>query len=288
MRGVARGSVVISFVLALCAAGAARAGVVEGTVKDGKSGEALVGANVRLVGTNFGSTTDLDGKYSIANVTPGIYSIRVFYANYAQKVLAGVAVEGNETTTMNITLDPTTQVGDAQHIDDTYITADAVRTTSAAMLTQRQRASVIGDAISAEQIRLSPDGNSSDALRRITGLSIVDDKFVFVRGVTDRYNSTTLNGVSVTGTDTDTDKKSFSFDLIPSSLIANTVVAKTATPDLPGDFSGGLVQVNTLDFPSNFLLAANIEGGNDQISSRKDFLKAPGGGSDHRGDPLDR
>ncbi len=284
MKGTARGVFVISFMLALWAADAAGAGVIEGTVKDGKSGGALVGANVRVVGTNFGATTDLEGSYTIAGVTPGIYSLRVFYANYTQKVISGVAVVGNETTTMNITLDPISgDTGDAMRIDDIYVTADRVRTTNAAVFTERQRAAVIGDAISAEQIRLSPDGTSGDALRRVTGLSLVDDKFVFVRGVTDRYNATTLNGVIVTGTDTDTDKKSFSFDLIPSSLVSSTVVAKTATPDLPGDFSGGLVQVNTLDFPGDFLLAANAETGSDQLSSRKDFVVAPGGGSDWKG-----
>jgi TonB-dependent receptor len=280
MTGTAKGVFVISFMLALGAVNAVMAGTIEGTIKDSKTGDPLVGANLRVVGTDFGATTDLDGKYVIGKVTPGIYSIRVFFTNYLQKVMAGVAVTGDESTTMNITLESTAGTGDAQHIDDTYVTADAVRTTNAALLTAQQRSSVIGNGISAEQIRLSPDANAGDALKRITGLSVVDDKFVFVRGVTDRYNSTTLNGVTVTGTDTDSDKKSFSFDLIPSSLISSTVVAKTATPDLPGDFSGGLVQVNTLDLPSRRLIAASVEGGNDNASSRKDFLKSPGGGSD--------
>ena len=104
--------------------------------------------------------------------------------------------------------------------------------------------------MSAEQIKRSPDATSGDAIKRVTGVTITNDKFVFIRGVTDRYNGTELNGVSVTSTDTDVDRKSFSFDLVPANLLENTVVVKTATPDLPGDFSGGLVQVNTLDFPS--------------------------------------
>ena len=158
-------------------------------------------------------------------------------------------------------------------IEDIYVTAERVRNTNAAILTERQRSAVIGDGISAEQIRLSPDGTSSDALRRVTGLSIVNNKFVFIRGVTDRYNATTLNGIGVTSTDTDVDKKSFSFDLIPASLISNTIVAKTATPDLPGDFSGGLVQVSTLDFPSGFMASASVETGYDERRARsKDIL----------------
>jgi outer membrane receptor for ferrienterochelin and colicin len=266
--------------LALGAVNAVMAGTVEGIVKD-QAGKPLASANVLLVGTKFGGTTNLDGRYSITDVTPGIYSIRVIYPNYLQKVVAGVAVTGNETTTMDITLESaSTGAGDAQRIDDTYVTADAVRSNIISLITQRQRSSVIGDGISAEQIRLSPDGAANDALKRVTGLSIVDDKFVFVRGVTDRYNSTTLNGTAVTSTDTDTDKKSFSFDMIPSSLIASTVVLKTAAPDLPGDFSGGLVQVNTLDFPQKFLLAGSVEAQNDEASSRRDIQASHGGGSD--------
>ncbi|HXV13250.1 MAG TPA: TonB-dependent receptor [Candidatus Krumholzibacteria bacterium] len=284
MRGTARRTGVISFLLAIAASTGAWAGTITGSVKDGKTGEPLIGATVGVVNTKLGGSTDLDGRYSIADVPAGLHSLRVMYAGYALKVVTGVAVAGEQTTSMDIRLEPmTTEEGDAMRIEDIYVTAERLRTSATSILADRQRAAVIGDAISAEQIRLSPDGNSSDALRRVTGLSIVDDKFVFVRGVTDRYNATTLNGVSVTGTDTDSDKKSFNFDLMPASLIASTVVLKTATPDLPGDFSGGLVQVNTLDLPNDFLAAANIEGGYDNISSRADIKAAPGGGKDWTG-----
>jgi TonB-dependent receptor len=280
MQGTAKGVFALSFMLALWAAGAVMAGTIEGTIKDSKTGDPLVGATVRVVNKDLGGASDLDGKYQIANVPPGIYSLRVSYTNYTQKVLPGVAVTGNDTTTMNITMEPAGGLGDAQHIDDTYVTEDRIRNSIVGDLARRMRSAVVADGMTQEQIRLSPDRDAGDALKRVTGLSVADDKFVFVRGVTDRYNSTTLNGATVTGTDTDTDKKSFSFDLIPSTLIASTVVAKTATPDLPGDFSGGLVQVNTLDLPSGFMLTGGVEAASDNISSNKDIRVAPGGGSD--------
>lgn len=280
MTGTAKGVFVISFMLALWASGTATAGIIEGTIKDSKTGDALVGATVRIVNSNLGASTNIDGKYSIVNVSPGLYSLRVSYANYTQKVLPGVAVTGNDTTSMDVTMEPAGGIGDAQHIDDTYVTGDRIRNNIVGELAARQRSAVIGDGMTQEQIRLSPDRDAGDALKRVTGLSVVDDKFVFVRGVTDRYNSTTLNGATVTGTDTDSDRKSFSFDLIPSSLIASTIVAKTATPDLPGDFSGGLVQVNTLDLPSGFMLTGGVEAASDNVSSNKDIRVAPGGGSD--------
>ncbi len=280
MTGTAKGVFALSFMLALWAAGAAMAGTIEGTIKDAKTGDPLVGATVRIVNKDLGAASNIDGRYLIANVPPGIYSLRVSYANYAQKVLPGVAVTGNDSTTMNITMEPAGGTGDLQRIDDTYVVEDRIRNNIVGELAARQKSAIIGDGMTQEQIRLSPASDAGDALKRVTGLSVVDDKFVFVRGVTDRYNSTTLNGATVTGTDTDSDKKSFSFDLIPSSLIASTIVAKTATPDLPGDFSGGLVQVNTLDFPSQFMLTAGMEAASDNVSSNKDIRKAPGGGSD--------
>ena len=280
MTGTAKGVFVISFMVALWAAGAAMAGTIEGIVKDGKTGNPLAGAAVRVVNSTLGATTDLDGKYSIPNVNPGIYSLRVSLTNYSQKVVPGVAVAGKETTSMDVALDPVANEGGLQHIDDTYVVEDRVRNNIVSELAARQRSAVVSNGLTQEQIRLSPDRDAGDALKRVTGLSIVDDKFVFVRGVTDRYNSTTLNGATVTGTDTDTDKKSFSFDLIPSTLIASTIVAKTATPDLPGDFSGGLVQVNTLDFPNDFMLTGGVEAASDNVSSNKDIRVAPGGGSD--------
>lgn len=280
MKGTAKLLATISFVLALATV-SARAGVIEGTVKDDKSGDALIGANVKVVGTNLGAVTNLDGRFTIANVPDGVHSLRVFYGGFAPKVLTGVAVNGDKPVTMNIKLEPmSSEDSDAMRIEDIYVTAERVRNTNAAILTERQRSNVIGDGISAEQIRLSPDGTSSDALRRITGLSIVNNKFVFIRGVTDRYNATTLNGVGVTSTDTEVDKKSFSFDLIPASLISNTVVAKTATPDLPGDFSGGLVQVSTLDFPSGLIANVSAELGHDEVSSKKDIVVGPSGADD--------
>lgn len=280
MKGSAQLLAWVFCVLALLAV-PARAGVIEGTVKDGRSGDALIGANVKVAGTSLGAVTDLDGRFTITDVPDGVHSLRAFYGGFAPKVLTGVAVTGDRPVKVDIKLEPmSADDGDAMRIEDIYVTAERVRNTNAAILTERQRSAVIGDGISAEQIRLSPDGTSSDALRRVTGLSIVNNKFVFIRGVTDRYNGTTLNGIGVTSTDTEVDKKSFSFDLIPASLIANTIVAKTATPDLPGDFSGGLVQVSTLDFPSGFMVNASVETGYDEVSSRKDIFVGSSGGDD--------
>ena len=157
MRGTAGILCVISFMLASVAGStAARAGVIAGSVKDDKTGEALVGAAISVVGAKLGTTTDLDGKFSIQNVPAGLYSLRVLYSGYAQKVVAGVAVGGSETVRMDITLEPTsTEQGDAMRIDDIYVTAERVRSTSAATLTERQR-SLVSATPSAQSRSASP------------------------------------------------------------------------------------------------------------------------------------
>jgi hypothetical protein len=257
---------------------AAQTGSLYGKVHDSRTGEELVGANVLLVGTSLGASTDIDGKFTVRNVPPGTYSVRFSYVGYTAQVVSGVEVKAGD----NLKLDLNLTSEDFQQ-DEVVVTAERILSTEASVLADRRKSATIGDAISAEQIRKAPDATSGDALKRVTGLTVVDDKFVYVRGVTDRYNGTALNGVSVSSTNTEVDRKSFSFDLVPSSLLENTVVVKTATPDLPGDFSGGFVQVNTLDFPSSFLAKLSFSGGYSSSTTGSDFLRSQGGGRDFLG-----
>ncbi len=268
----------VATTLLFTAGAVAQTGSLYGKVHDNKSGEELVGANVLLVGTNLGGSTDIDGKFTIRNVPPGTYSVRFSYVGYTAQVVSAVEVIAGD----NLKLDINLTSEDFQQ-DEVVVTAERVLSTEASVLADRKKSATIGDAISAEQIRKAPDATSGDALKRVTGLTVVDDKFVYVRGVTDRYNGTALNGVSVSSTNTEVDRKSFSFDLVPSSLLENTVVVKTATPDLPGDFSGGFVQVNTLDFPSAFLAKLSFSGGYSSITTGNTFLRSQGGDRDFLG-----
>ena len=256
-------------------------GTIGGTILDESSGSALIGANILLVGTTYGSTTDLDGKFTISEIPTGTYDIRISLMGYNTKVITGITVQANETAHIKASL--AAIESQAYTIEDIRVTAERVLSTSAAILADRKKAATIGDAISTEQISKSPDATSGDALKRVTGLSVVDNKYVYIRGVTDRYNSTTLNGISVTSTDVEVDRKSFSFDLIPASLISNTVVVKTATPDLQGDFSGGLVKVNTQDFPSERVINFTVAGARDERSTGEEFLTYWGGDRDWLG-----
>jgi TonB-dependent receptor len=253
-------------------------GTIAVRVWDEATGEELVGANVLVLGTSRGGTTDLNGGFVIRGIPSGTYDVRFTFVGYASKTVRGVNVTEARPATLEISL--TSQQVETQEL---VVTADRLQTTESAVLANRQKAVAIGDGLSAEQIQKTPDATSSDALKRVTGLTIVDNKFVFVRGITDRYNGTMLNGVPVTSTDTDVDRKSFAFDMIPANLLENTVVVKTATPDMPGDFSGGMVQVNTIDFPSQPIVRVGVSGSYNSNTSTRGFLTSSGGSLDWLG-----
>jgi hypothetical protein len=266
----------------IVAGASAQTGSLSGTVRDYESGDKLMGASVFLIGSKFGATTDLDGKYRINGIPAGLYDVRFSFMGYETLLKEQIEIDRGKNRELDARLKP---IGSAVFtIEEILVTAERVLSTSTAVLTERMKAAAIGDAISAEQISRSPDATSGDALKRVTGLSVVDNKFVNVRGVTDRYNGTSLDGVNVTGTDTDVDKKSFAFDLVPAALLSNTVVVKTATPDLPGDFSGGYVQVNTLDFPSERVFTAGFSiGGEDSTTNLSMSVPSTRGGKDWLG-----
>ena len=279
MNTIKRG--LLGALLLLAATGAlAQTGSIDGRIVDADTGEELIGASILVVGTTIGTATDLDGNYTLPSVRAGSVDLRISYMGYEAKVVTGVEVPDGGQVEINVSL---RAEGTAFVIDDMVVSADRVLSTGLAILAERKKSAIIGDAISSEQIARSPDATSGDALKRVTGLTVADNKFVFVRGVTDRYNGTTLNGVSVTGTEANVDKKSFAFDLIPANLLANTVVVKTATPDLPGDFSGGLVQVNTLEFPTERVTKLTLGLSYSPDSNMEDFISGQGGDTDWLG-----
>lgn len=254
----------------------AQSGGVAGRVYDEHTGEELVGANVLVMNTTLGTKTDVDGKYSIKNVAAGRYDLRFSFVGYVSKVVTGVQVKSGETVTIDVSLQPTTV-----QTDEVIVTAERVVATESALLAERKKAAAIGDGLSAEQIKRSPDATSGDALKRVVGISVVDNKFVYVRGTSERYNVTQLNGVRAASTEPD--KKAFAFDLLPANLLEHTIVTKTFTPDLPGDFAGGLVQLNTMDFPVNNTFTASFGSAYNTFTTGRAIETYDGGPTDWLG-----
>lgn len=239
-------------------------GAITGRVVDSKTGEEIIGANVLIERTSIGAATDLEGKYFIRNVEPGNYTLVVSFISYASKKIQDVVVETDKVTIVNVSLKP-----DMIEMQEVVVTAKQDNSYESALLNLQKKSSSISDGISAEQIKRSPDATSADALKRVTGISLIDNKFIFIRGTSERYSNAQLNNTILPSTEPD--KKSFAFDLVPSNLVDNMVIMKSFTPDVPGDFSGGLVKINTIDFPSKLTLRINLSYSYASATSLKSF-----------------
>ncbi|RQW04314.1 TonB-dependent receptor, partial [candidate division KSB1 bacterium] len=217
-------------------------GKISGKLVDAETGAPLIGANVVIQGTNMGAASDLEGNYLILGVPPGNYALLVMMMGYAKVTINDIVVTAGEVTKINASLK--TEVIEAEEV---VVTAKAIRNTEAVLLKDRQKAIAVSDAISAEAISRSGSGNAAEAMKQVTGASIVDGKYVFVRGLGDRYTSTQLNGAEIPSSDPY--KRAGSIDLIPTNLVDNIIAVKTFTPDKQGNFSGGTVDIRTKDFP---------------------------------------
>ncbi|MBN2616145.1 MAG: TonB-dependent receptor [Bacteroidales bacterium] len=249
---------------------------VKAVVVDDKNGETLVGATVVVDGTTQGTTTDLDGVASL-NLTPGVYNIRVSYVSYQTVLIQGVTIKNNKTAVLNVRLVPANL-----KLNEVVVTAKALRNNEAAVLTMQKKSAKLFDALSSDQFGKVGASDAASALKRVTGVTVSGGKYVYVRGLGDRYSKTTLNGSEVPSLDPN--KNAVQLDIFPSNLIDNIKVYKTFSPDLQGDFAGGLVDITTNDFPDKFQLKISAGlGYNDQATFNSEFLHAKGSPTDFLG-----
>lgn len=251
-------------------------GSISGKIIDGKLAEALIGVSVKL-DDNGGAITDLDGNYVIRNVAPGVHKVSVNYPGYSTKTIEEIVVKANQVSVVDIALEEPK----LETITEVVIVAKAQRESQSALTILQKTSPTIGDGISAETIRRTPDRTTGDVIRRVSGASIQDNKFAVIRGLNDRYNIALLNGALLSSTEPD--RKAFSFDLFPSSMLDNLVVVKTASADLPGEFAGGAILVNTKDIPDESYVRVNLSGGYNTVSTFKPYQTAQGGGLDFLG-----
>lgn len=211
-------------------------GSIRGTVKDAKTGEAIIGGTVRLDGTTLGDQTDANGKFTLVKVPAGQYTVIISSVSYKTATLQQVAVSAGKETLLMPTLEAETK-----QLGDVVVRGQRRTNTEVSVINEIKQASVVVSGISSEQIVKTQDRDAAEVVRRIPGITIVDNRFIQIRGLSDRYNTVWLN--DVTAPSSETDRKSFSFDVVPSSLIDRVLVFKDPSPELPGDFAGGLVKV---------------------------------------------
>lgn len=254
----------------------AQEGQITGRVIDATNGEPMTRATVRLLNTTKGTLTNTSGTYTLSDVSPGTYSLKISYIGYAEKVIEGVVVSPGRTVRQDITLSVRSQSGTT-----ITVTGKIGRQTESAALIERRRSASVDDAISAQEISRAPAGDAGDAMRRVTGVSVVGSRYVVVRGLTERYSATQLNGVNLPSPEPE--KKVVPFDMFPSSMISRLTTVKTFTPDNPGDFAGGLVKISTRDYPESFLLGVSLGSGFNSETVGTAGLAYAGGGTDYLG-----
>ncbi len=228
-------------------------GFLRGKIIDKKTGEELIGATVLVTGTTTGTVTDFDGNYSL-KLDIGDYNITVSYISYQTQNFSSVRINTDNVTIINI------QLGEAQvSLDAVQIVARASRRTESALQVLQRKSSIIMDGISAQQISRLGDSDAAGALKRVTGVSVEGGKYVYVRGLSDRYSKITLNSAEIPGLDPN--RNTVQLDLFPSNIIENMVIHKTFSPDLPASFTGGHVDIVTKDFPEKYTLqfSASLE-----------------------------
>ena len=246
---------------------------ISGTVSDSSSNESLIGAKITVKGESRGSVVDPNGTFSIDNLTNSYYELEVQYIGYVTQI---ISVNPIKDTLLNIKLVPT-----VQNINTVVVTARSNKETVAELVKLQSNSAVVMDGTNAETFKKTPDSKASDVFKRISGASVQDNKFVVIRGLSDRYNFALLNGSPLPSSESD--KKAFSFDIFPSNMLDNLTVMKSGSPDLPGEFSGGVININTTEPKDKNYQSLQLNLGYNTITTFKNFNTYQGGGLDFLG-----
>lgn len=286
---------------------------IKGIVIDQKSKETLIGAVITAVPENgsknatpekdgIKAVTDIDGNFSLQNLKDGTYTLYIKYVGYKTQKIDGVQLKGgkwidgkaivsskdtsskntsskndaSEKALLTIALQP-----DEQQLNEVTVTAVERRNTDAAMIQVAKNSPVIVSNVSAQEISRTQDTNAGEVIRRVPGVSLIDDKFVMVRGLSQRYNNVWVNGGAVPSSEADS--RAFSFDIIPSSQIDNLTIVKSPTAEYPADYSGGFIIVNTKEIPAENSFNIAVGGNWNTSSAFQNFSYSKGSGTDFLG-----
>jgi hypothetical protein len=271
----------ILVVLTLSAAGYAQTGTIRGAIFDEEAGEALIGATAQISGTSQGAVTDMDGKFNINGVDAGSYTLQISYLGYQTKQIENVVVKSNDITVLDLRLKP-----EATALNEIIVSAVASRNNEIAMLTMQRKSSLVLDGISAKQFSMNGDNDAGAAIKRVTGVSVEGGKYVYVRGLGDRYSKTSLNKSEIPGLDPN--RNTVQMDLFPANLIDNLTVYKTFSPEIPANFSGGYVNITTKDFPDQFTLQISGSIGYNTNATFKEGILTDNFGLNHRWGIVDK
>lgn len=249
---------------------------ISGTVTEKETGEPIIGATVKVEGKSLMTATDLDGKFMFQPLKPGRYTVVVEMITYAPCKITDVEVAQGKNATLVIPMTPSSEaLAEVEVIGYRRLRSDV------ATIGAIRQSTMVASGIGSESIKRTQDRDAGEVVKRIPGISIMNDKFVIVRGLSQRYNNVWVNNAAVPSSEADS--RAFSFDLIPAGQIENIMILKSPAPEIPADFTGGFVKITTRDTPDEQPLSASLAVGYNTDATFKDFLYAKGSATDWLG-----
>ncbi|MCA0131047.1 TonB-dependent receptor [Winogradskyella alexanderae] len=262
---------ILVFVLFLVGCFAFSQGKVTGTVIDGEFNEPMAFANILVKGTTTGTTSDFDGKYEL-ELDEGTYTLVFSFVGYNTKEITDIVVTSGSSVIVDVVLE-------TNSLDTVVITTSTKRNTESAVLNLQKKSVVVLDGLSAQAIQSTGAGNVASAVKSVPGVSIQGGKYVYVRGLGDRYTKSILNGVDIPGLDPD--RNTIQMDLFPTNILDNVIVLKSASAEYPADFTGGIVDIVTKDYPSRPEYSISLGSGyNPDMHFNNQYLTSSGSDTD--------
>jgi TonB-dependent receptor len=265
------------FLFLFFSASYAQLSTLKGVVIEEKTGLPVPGAVVNLKSPSKNVITGADGVFVFTKLESGTYELLIKASGYNDKEVVEIVLLANDINSLTITLEEKSNEIEQVVIKSTKAKVESVK----GLLTLQKNSTTVSDGISSEAIKRTPDRNTSDVLKRINGASVQDNRFVIVRGLNDRYNMSLLNGAPLPSSEPD--RKAFSFDIFPSNMLDNIVITKTASPDLPGDFAGGIIQISSKSVPDKDFQSLTVGSGYNTITTFKNKRSYAGSGTDWLG-----
>ena len=251
----------------------AQSGTLKGSITDAVSGEAIIGASIYVSATAQGAATDINGAFEIPKIKTGTYDLVVSFISFKTDTLRGVTVYPDQTTDINHKM-----MEEGTTLNEVVIGGQRVTNTDFAVISEIRNNNLVMVGISSQQISMSQDRDAAQIIKRIPGVTILNNRFVNIRGLSERYNTVLLNGVIAPGTEVDS--KAFAFDMIPGSMIDRMMVYQSGGAEMPGEFSGGIISIHTKSVVEENTLTVNLTTGLRAGTTLNDFNYAAGGASD--------
>ena len=260
---------------------AEKPGVIRGKVTDATTGQPIIGAAVILEGTTRGTATDVSGEFLLTGLEPGPYKLNISFISYKTFTSETIDLKPDQSYILNVTL-----VEEVSQLENIVVVATRKVSSDAGLLSQMRDMSLVASGVSGQAIARTQDRDASEVVKRIPGISILDDKFVVVRGLAQRYNNVWINGN--TAPSLESDSRVFSFDMLPSSQIENMIIYKSPAPEIPADFAGGFIRITTKSLPLRNSVQVNYTTGFNTSTQFTDTRLNPGSSTDWLGFDLSK